>query len=107
MHSKSGITAYLLESQDPSMWSLLGSNLLVIFLAVFQGWSVVTIMLIYWTQSVIIGFFTFVRILTLKEFSLGNLKTQELHIESTIATKIFFAFFFAILIITSCIHNLL
>jgi hypothetical protein len=94
---KSKITDYFLgySSQDPSTWSLLASNLFVIVLAVFQGWSVMTVMLIYWIQSMIIGFFTFVRMLTLKEFTTEGMKRDNKPLKPTTANKIFLALFFA------------
>ena len=42
---------------DFSFWTLLFSNLITIFFATRDGWSLSTIMLIYWFQSVIIGLF--------------------------------------------------
>lgn len=47
----------------PPVISLVFSNLLVITLAVFEGWDFTTVMFIYWVQSLIIGLFTMVRLL--------------------------------------------
>jgi hypothetical protein len=54
---------------DPSLLFLLTSNVITIFLAIKENWNLSTIMLVYWFQSVIIGFFNFIRILQLEEFS--------------------------------------
>ena len=53
----------------PSLWSLLVSNLLTILIALTQNWSPATIIWTYWCQSVIIGFFVFLRIISLRSFS--------------------------------------
>ena len=48
---------------DPSALSLLATNLGVIAFAIFENWGLLTVMLIYWCQSVIIGTFTIIKIL--------------------------------------------
>ncbi len=48
--------------------SLLVSNLIVIILAIVQKWDTSTVLWVYWMQSVIIGFFQFLRILSLEKF---------------------------------------
>lgn len=54
---------------DSSSISLLVSNIIVITLAIVQKWDVSTVLWVYWTQSIIIGFFQFLRILSLKNFT--------------------------------------
>ena len=54
---------------DLTIRSLIASNLVVIVWALIEKWSIVTIMWIYWTQSVTIGIFWFIKMLTLKNFS--------------------------------------
>lgn len=54
---------------DSSSISLISSNLIVIILAVTQNWDISTLLWIYWIQSIIIGFFQFFRILSLKTFA--------------------------------------
>ncbi|MBS3062002.1 MAG: hypothetical protein J4215_05465 [Candidatus Diapherotrites archaeon] len=49
--------------QDITDWSLIISNLGTIVLAIFAGWTVMTVLWGYWLQSVIIGFFTVVKIM--------------------------------------------
>jgi hypothetical protein len=53
---------------DQSLWFLIFANLITIVFAVAQGWSVVAVMWIYLFQSLIIGFFSFIRILLMKEY---------------------------------------
>ena len=80
---------------DSSVVSLLVSNLIVIVLAMFQKWEVSTVLWVYWMQSIIIGFFQFLRILSLKNFSTENFKINNQPVSPTLQTKLFTAFFFA------------
>jgi hypothetical protein len=52
---------------DASCYSLLAANLVTIYLALAQHWSLITIMTTYWIQSIIIGFFNILRILNQKD----------------------------------------
>jgi len=79
---------------DPSLWLLLVSNMLVIFFAIIENWNVSTTMWAYWFQSVIIGYFNFIRILQLKEFSTEGYSIGEVPAQPTVGTKIFTAYFF-------------
>ena len=81
---------------DSSSISLLASNIIVIILAIVQKWNVSDVLWVYWMQSVIIGFFQFLRILSLKKFSTENFKINNQPALPTIQTKIFTAFFFAL-----------
>lgn len=78
-----------------SVVSLLVSNLLVIILAVVQKWDTSTVLWVYWIQSIIIGFFQFLRILSLKKFSTNNFKINNQLVSPSTQTKTFTAFFFA------------
>src|SRR3989344_624904 len=49
---------------DSSTLGLLLSNVIVIVLAVAQKWDISTALWVYWLQSIIIGFFNFLRILS-------------------------------------------
>lgn len=80
---------------DSSTWTLIFSNVLTIIIAVLQNWSLLFLLLIYWSQSVIIGFFNFVRILNLKEFSTKGYKIGGIPVAPTKGVKYFTAFFFA------------
>jgi len=46
---------------DTSTLALVGSNLITVFIAIQQGWSVYSLMWVYLAQSIIIGFFNFLR----------------------------------------------
>jgi Family of unknown function (DUF6498) len=80
--------------QNPSLWALVFSNILTIFLAVYNSWNVQEVLWVYWFQSVIIGIFNFVRILQLKEFSTEDFKINDRPVKPTKRTKNFTAFFF-------------
>lgn len=79
---------------DFSFINLLISNLIVIILAVIQRWEVTTVLWVYWIQSIIIGFFQFLRILSLKQFSTENFIINNQPALPTAQTKTFTAFFF-------------
>jgi len=95
-----------LKSIDLSLLFLLFTNVFVIFLALKQGWDVLTLALIYWFQSIAIGIFNFVRILQLKDFSTESLwknyvfdiTTKRMispkQLKPTPETKMLLAFFF-------------
>jgi hypothetical protein len=80
---------------DASLIVLLFSNALTIILAITQHWNLITIMWIYWAQSVIIGIFNFIRILSLKDFSIDKLYFVNLSGKPALIVKIIVAFFFA------------
>lgn len=77
-----------------SLISLLLSNVIVIILAIVQRWEVSTVLWVYWMQSVIIGFFQFLRISSLKNFSTENFKINNQPVLPTPQTKTFTALFF-------------
>jgi len=52
-----------------SALSLVLANLVTIAFAEWQGWTLLTVLWIYWAQSAIIVLFTWCRILDLKQFS--------------------------------------
>lgn len=79
---------------DSSSISLIVSNIIVIILAIVQGWDVATVLWVYWMQSIIIGFFQFLRILSLKNFSTENFTINNQPVSPTLQTKTFTAFFF-------------
>lgn len=82
--------------RDPSTIALILSNLLTIALAVTYNWSLLTIMLIYWSQSVIIGIFNVLKILSLKEFSTQGVRIGNKPVSPTKSVKYFTAIFFAV-----------
>ena len=77
-----------------STLSLIFSNLLVIVFAVIDNLSAIDILWIYWTQSVIIGIFNFIKILSLKEFSTEGFRQGGKQVLPTKAAKISTAIFF-------------
>jgi len=54
---------------DPTAQSLLIVNIIIICIAVLAGWHASMVLLIYWVQSVVIGFFTFIKLMTYKRKS--------------------------------------
>jgi len=77
-----------------STLSLIFSNLLVVFFAIVDGISANEVLWIYWSQSVIIGIFNFIRMITLKEFSTEGFKQGKKQMLPTRATAISSAVFF-------------
>lgn len=80
--------------QDQSLWILLLSNSATIFFALQEQWSIATVMLVYWCQSIVIGIFNFIRILELKEFSTEGFLINNQPVGPTEATKNSTAYFF-------------
>ncbi len=74
--------------------SLVFSNLVVIFFAIVDNLSALDILWIYWFQSVIIGIFNFIKIITLKDFSTEGFRRGNIQPPATKATKISTAIFF-------------
>lgn len=81
--------------KDQSAMILVLSNVIIIIFALVQQWDILVIMLGYWLQSVIIGFFVFIRIINLKKFSVKNVKVNGKPLEETKKAKISTALFFA------------
>ena len=77
-----------------STLSLLIANLVTIYFAITQGWSLSSILIIYWIQSVIIGIFNFFRILMLKEFDVAGFSINDVPAVMNDQTKRSTAFFF-------------
>ncbi|MDP2628911.1 MAG: DUF6498-containing protein [Nanoarchaeota archaeon] len=80
---------------DYSVTLLLISNIIVIILAVTQNWNLKTVLFIYLGQSMIIGLFNFIKIISLKNFSTERFRINNQKVEPTKSTKIFVALFFA------------
>lgn len=76
--------------------SLLASNILIAVFAIAENQSVLEILWIYWFQSVIIGVFNFLKILSLKKFTVDNVKINGKRLENTRAAKISVGIFFII-----------
>ena len=79
--------------RDPTVLLLIFSNLLIIFLAVQQSWAVLDLLWIYWAQSLIIGFFSFLKLLTFKGYLDTSVSISPAL--NQFVTKLFLAVFFA------------
>jgi protein-S-isoprenylcysteine O-methyltransferase Ste14 len=81
---------------NPSTLALLVSNAVVIAFAYDLQWSLITLLWIYWAQSVIIGVFTVFKILDLTRFSTDGFYINDQPVAPTEKTKRFTAHFFAL-----------
>jgi hypothetical protein len=79
---------------DWSLWLLIASNAVTVVLAVTQDWNLLPLMWVYWFQSIVIGFFNFLRIRHLSEFSTEGLAINGYPVEPTPETKNRIARFF-------------
>lgn len=84
------------SSPISSTASLIIANLIAINLAIYEGWNLQDLMVIYWTQSVIIGYFSYCRILDLKQFSTENFSMNGVRPPENAKTKRSVATFFAL-----------
>lgn len=82
--------------QVDSIVTLIGANLIAIVLAVIEGWDLHELMLIYWAQSVIIGYFSVRRMLDLTEFSTEGMRQNGRVLTATPATQKSMAVFFVL-----------
>jgi hypothetical protein len=83
-----------IDFKKTSTLSLIFSNLMVIFFAIVDGISANEVLWIYWSQSVIIGFFNFIRMITLKNFSTEGFRQGNKQVLPTKATAISSGVFF-------------
>jgi hypothetical protein len=81
---------------DRSTLALLVSNVIVVAFAINEQWNLVTLLWIYWAQSVIIGVFTVFKILDLTRFSTDGFYINDQPVAPTERTKRFTAHFFAL-----------
>jgi len=72
---------------DKSTKLLVLSNLIIIFFAILEGWNLSNVLWIYWSQSVIIGYFNYKRILKLENFTTENFKMNGQSVNPTESTK--------------------
>jgi hypothetical protein len=79
---------------NPSVWSLIASNLLIIIWALISQWSVFVIMWIYWAQSVGIGIVWFIKLISLKDFTTKDFKISDRPVAPSLSTKIKVSLFF-------------
>lgn len=62
-----------------STTSLVVANLIAIVMAIAEGWDLRELMLVCWSQSVIIGYYSFRRMMDLKFFSTDGVRDQRAH----------------------------
>jgi hypothetical protein len=79
---------------NPSVGTLLVSNLLIIIWALIQMWPVYAIMWVYWAQSVGIGIVWFIKLVSLKDFSTKGFKLNGRPVAPDLATKVKVCIFF-------------
>ena len=79
---------------DLSVKSLVISNLIVIIFALWENWNIGVLLWIYWGQSVIIGFFNFIKMLTLKNFSTKEMRVSGRKVEPTRTLQVNISLFF-------------
>ena len=72
---------------DISTKVLILANVVTIIFALAQKWNVTDVMWVYWAQSVIIGCFTYRRILDLKLFSTKGMSVNNVPLEPTEEAK--------------------
>ncbi|MFZ1519002.1 MAG: DUF6498-containing protein [Ignavibacteriaceae bacterium] len=82
------------DIKKTSTLSLIFSNVMVIFFAIVDGISANEVLWIYWSQSVIIGIFNFIRMITLKDFSTEGFRQGNKQVLPTKATAISSGIFF-------------
>lgn len=79
-----------------SFWSLLISNLIIILIVLLENQSVLSVLWVYWFQSVIIGVFNFIKIISLNDFTIDGLKMNGHLLTKSRSAKIGVAVFFLI-----------
>lgn len=88
------MNAYSADGMSKSIKALIAANAITIVLAVVENWDLRELMFIYWTQSVVIGFFSYQRMLDLKQFSTEGVRQNGCRVEPTEKTKKSMASFF-------------
>ncbi len=86
----------VVHGSDPATAALIVTNLGVLALALYQQWEIGTVLWIYWSQSVIIGFFQFFKILSLRQFTTGGMTSNGMPVAPTRQSQWSLAGFFAI-----------
>ncbi|MBU4502414.1 MAG: hypothetical protein KKA79_07495 [Nanoarchaeota archaeon] len=72
---------------DPSSWSLILANIVTLVWAIKESRPLASLMLVYWVQSVILGFFQFIKILSLEKVPIKNISFSGETLESTRKTR--------------------
>jgi hypothetical protein len=81
---------------DISTEVLILANVITMIFAVAQKWNVTDVMWVYWSQSIIIGFFTYRRIMDLRYFTTKGMKVNNVLVEPNEAAKRETAHFFLV-----------
>jgi hypothetical protein len=81
---------------DSTAWSLIAVNALALALALYLHWTLTSLLMLYWAQSVVIGVASFFRILNLERFSTANFTINDRPVEPTPQLKRRTARFFAL-----------
>lgn len=81
---------------DRSAYFLIISNLITMILAVYDKWNLNEVMWIYWGQSIVIGYYSWRRILDLRQFSTIGFRVNDQSVKPTRETQKKTATFFAV-----------
>lgn len=84
----------IINFNDQSIQALLGSNLLVIVLALIFGFNLAELVWIYFLQNLIIGYYNFKRIRLLKNFATDGFTMNDRPVPETPEARDKTAFFF-------------
>ena len=89
-----------MSSDNPSVFdlplkALIASNAATLAIALFEGWSLAPLLLIYWVQNVVIGLFNVRRMLDLTSFTTDGLRMNGQPVDPVPRTKRNAASFFA------------
>lgn len=76
--------------------TIIAENALIAAMAVIDQWSLLSVLWVYWWQSVIIGLFAFLRMLGLRQFSTEGLSANGHPVEATPSAKRSVAGFFVL-----------
>lgn len=82
--------------RDPSVAALVLANAITIGIAFAQHWQIGVLAWVYWAQSLIIGFFSTLKILSLREFSTEGFRINGEPVAPTAKTKHLTAFAFVV-----------
>lgn len=82
--------------KDRSSWTLILSNIMVICVALYEGWGLYATMAIYWMQSVIIGIFNVAKILSLNPSTTITGPLRKIAGAGNILMALFFAFHYGL-----------
>ena len=87
---------YTINRLDRSAYPLIFANLITIVYAYVFHWEFSDLLLVYWWQSVFIGFFQIFKILDLKNFTTTGLRINDRPVSPTSESKRYVAAFFAL-----------